>query len=817
MLKNYFKTVLRQISKNKLFSFINIFGLALGMAACFVIAQYVSYHTSFDQFHQNADRIVRLQSTTYKNGEEQGKQATTPAPLTDRLLAESPNIEAITRFYPFNYANSRLIYSGENALINEEQKGIYATEKSFFELFDINFIAGSAKDFGSPNKAIMTKENVLRYFDDPQKAIGETFKLSGNTGTYNYELIGVVDHLPINSHFDFSLLLSYVSIDDFTEARTDWAYNTMFSYILLKNQNDTPKVLSQVNDIWKRDGNDFYESRGYTFDFYLQPLEKIHIGGSEIGDFTIGIDQTTILALSIVAVTILFIAWINYMNLSLVRTLERLKEMGIRMCMGSSKAQITTLFIMEALVMNLIGFSLALGITQVMQGYIQELTGIQISLLFDPRLILFMIGLIGLGTVIIGFYPYLLLKTVRAVNVLTGSKVKVGKLGLRKGLVFAQFMITFFLIAGTYTVYKQISYMKNADLKIDIENILVIKSPPGDISSDERQNAQLFKTLKQELISYSEITEIAQGGAIPGEFIGWGTLLGLKNTLGKDQVQSRLIAMDYNYPQFFDIDLVAGRNLKSSDDPWSKGDVVINEKLAEMLGFDNPEEAIGADIDGFYAPLQVRGVLENHHHTSLHGDFEPIAFIISGWTEYYFIKLQMDTDEKNRAAQLKSTIATIEGEWDELYKDYQMDYFFLDNYFNQQYVADERFGKLFTGFSTLAIVIACLGLFGLTSFTIQQRTKEIGIRKVLGAGISSLTVLLSKEYIILVMIACMVTLPLAWVAMNAWLKDYSFRIEIGWWFYIVPIALILLLALLSIIFKVFSTVMKNPVESLRYE
>jgi len=817
MLKNYLKTTLRQIGKNKLFSFINIFGLALGMAACFVIAQYVSYHTSFDSFHSKADRILRLQSTAYKNGEVQGKQATTPAPLTDQLLNTSPNVEAITRFFPFNYANSRLIYSDEYALINEEQDGIYAVEPSFFDLFDVDFVAGSAEKFDAPNTAIMTKENVLRYFDDPQKAIGKTFKLSGNTGSYSYELIGVIDDLPVNSHFSFDLLMSYISMDEFTDARKNWGYNSMLSYVLLKDQEEAPKVLAQINDLWKNEGNEFYESRGYTFDFYLQPLDEIHVGGSEIDDFSLGIDQTTILALSIVAITILIIAWINYMNLSLVCTLERIKEMGIRMCVGSSKIQITALFVMEALVMNLIGFSLALGITQIMQGYIHELTGIEIGILFDPKLIVFMLGLIAIGTIIIGFYPYIILKAIKAANVLTGSKVKVGNLGLRKGLVFAQFMITFFLIAGTYTVYKQINYMKNADLKIDIDNILVIKSPPANINSDDRQSAQLFKTLKQELLGNSEITEVTQGGEIPGEFISWGTLLGLKNTATKDEVSTRLISMDYNYPEFFDIDLVAGRNLKSSDSPWTKGDVVINEKLAEKLGFDNPEDAIGADLTGFYAPLQVRGVLENHHHTSLRGDFEPIAYIISGWTEYYFVKMKMDAAEDMRAEQLNATIATIKDEWNALYKDYQMDYFFLDNYFNLQYKADERFGKLFTGFSTLAIVIACLGLFGLTSFTIQQRTKEIGIRKVLGAGVSNLTVLLSREYIILVLVACMVTLPLAWMTMNSWLQDYAFSIPIGWWFYVIPAALIIVFALLSIVSKVLSTAVKNPIESLRYE
>ncbi|MEM7298014.1 MAG: FtsX-like permease family protein, partial [Bacteroidota bacterium] len=291
-----------------------------------------------------------------------------------------------------------------------------------------------------------------------------------------------------------------------------------------------------------------------------------------------------------------------------------------------------------------------------------------------------------------------------------------------------------------------------------------------------------------------------------------------KNESKENAIPTGLVSMDLDFAKFFGIDVVAGRELRKGDDPWTKQDVVINEKLAELLGFATAEEAIGAEISGFYQPLTVRGVMENHHQTSLHNDYQPLAYILSSWTSYYFIKLQLDENSnRSKSAQLASLLTTVQGEWDQVFTDYQMDYFFLDKSFDEQYKEDVRFGKIFSGFSSLAILIACLGLFGLTTFTIQQRTKEIGIRKVLGANVKNLIILLSREYVILIGIACIISIPAAWYIMNNWLNDYHFRIELGWWFYSLPIVFVISMAFLSIVFKILGTVKTNPIKSLRYE
>ena len=819
MLKNYLITIFRQIQKNKVFSFINILGLALGMAACLVITQYVNFHTSFDGFHSNADKVFRLESNAFKNGESLGESYNAPSLMGETLRDQSPIVKEVARFYNYNYANNSIIYTDGNDKVSFEQPGVYVADKGTFELFDFGFVAGSAARFDEPQKAILTLEASKKYFSNPEKAIGKSFTLSGNNGPHEYELIGILDDIPENSHIQFELLLSYPSLDNYTKARNSWTYSSMTTYMLLTDPNRQDEVMSVVNQLHEENSKESYSSNGYAVDYFLRPITDIHLDAETEWANSSGVDSKTVFVLSFIAIIILVIAWINYMNLSLVRTLERLKEMGIRKCMGSSMKQITQLFILEAFVMNLIAFLFALFITQIGEKYLIEVTGLPVAALMDLKVLTLLLGLIAVGTLLIGFYPYVLLKTMDIVNILVGNRGKVGGAKMRKSMVFVQFMITFILIAGTVTVYHQINYMREADLGINIENILVIESPPGNVGDSERQDVARFSTLKTELLKYTGITEITNAGEIPGEPIGWGASLKLKNESDENSVYTSLISMDLDFPEFFGIDVIAGRGLRKGDDPWSKGDVVINKKMAEQLGFANPEDALGVELEGFYGPtLKVQGVLENHHHTSLHNDYQPIAYILSSWTEFYFVKLRLDENsDEAKSDQLNELVATVKAEWDQVFTDYQMDYFFLDRAFDEQYKEDIRFGKIFSGFSGLAILIACLGLFGLTSFSVQQRTKEIGIRKVLGATAKNLMVLLSKEYMILVGAACIISLPIAWWIMSQWLLDYTFRIELGWWFIVIPIAFVIGLALLSVSSKVMSTVKTNPVESLRTE
>lgn len=819
MLRNYIIITLRQLKKNKVFSFINLFGLALGMAATLVIAQYVRFHTSFDMFYTNADRIFRIEGEAFKQGTSVGTTLGTPDPLAETLVSESPFVEKRVRFFDLNYTNNTVIYESESKKVQLNQGGTYMVDGAFFDVFDVGFVAGSALSFSEPKKAVLTLSACQKYFEDPQTAPGSLFTLSGNTGDQLYQLVGVVDDPPKNSHFSYELLLSYPSIDLYTDSRNNWGNNGLISYLLLDNANAVQEVQQDMQQLYDDHISDLFAKSGFMVDYRLMNVKDIHLSSTK-GAFKSGASRQTVYILSLIAVVILVIAWINYMNLSLIRTVERLKEMGVRKCMGSSIHQLVQLFLVEATVMNAIAFAGAFLFTKAAQQYLTTITGLPATAFEDFSVVFVLIGLVILGAVCIGLFPYALLKAMNIVQVLVGKKEHMGGVKLRKSLVFAQFMITFILLAGTVTVYKQVQFMREADLGINIDNILVIKAPAGNINSKKRQDVARFSTLKTELLKQASITEITNAGVVPGEFVSWGMNLTLQNAPEEQSVFTKLVSMDLDFPSFFGIDMVAGRALREGDSPWTKGDVVINEKLVQQLGFASAEDAIGAKLEGFNygGTLVVRGVVENHHHTSLHDDFEPFAYILSSWTSYYFVKIRMDQSSATAPSeQLATTLTAIQKEWDHVFTDFQMDYFFLDEAFDAQYQEDLTFGQIFSTFSALAIIIACLGLFGLTSFTIQQRTKEIGIRKVLGASTENLMLMLSKEYVILVGAACVCSIPIARWIMSKWLEGYSFRIPIGWWFYVLPVVCVISLAFFSIIAKVVASIKQNPVESLRYE
>ncbi len=789
------------------------------MSACLTIAQYVSFHLSFDRYHEKSDRIVRIHSRAIKNGEDHGNRGYAAAMYGPTINDESKDVLNYGRFWELNYLNNTIKYKAEN-ILQYEEPSVFAGDKSLFEIFDFEILAGSVDEFNAPQKAVLTESVATKYFKNFDQAIGETFELDGNSGAKEYELVAVVDDLPTNSHISFGVLISMKSIDNYTKSRTSWYANDFFSYLLLAPGSRNEDIEKDLNRLYVEHAKEVLMGYGYDVTYFLTPLNRIHLFYTG-PDFVPGVDIKLILALGIIALIILIIAWINYLNLALVKTVERLKEVGIRKVMGSSTGQITSLFMMEAVFLNLISFLVALTITQLASPFLQSLTSLTFNFTENVNIILILFSIVIVGTVIIGYYPAIMLKTFDTSNILLGNKKnqRVGKVGLRSVLVSLQFIITFLLIAVTITVWKQVDFMKSSDLGLPINNIMVIKAPPGNINSTERADLVGYNSLKTELLKNSGIVKITNSGEVPGTTISWGTNIHLSEKTTEESVWVSLVSCGLEYLDFFELEAIAGRTLRKGDDPWTKKDVVINEKLAEVLGFQDPEDAIGANLSGFYAPLQVRGVIENHHHTSLHNDYEPTAFILSSWSEFYFIKFDIASgvSQKERYDQFQKLVKTVESEWDNSFPNNQLDYFFLDEFYDRQYASDDQFGRIFTTFSSLAILIACLGLFGLTSFTLQQRTKEIGIRKVLGAQMGNLIILLSKNYFITILIAYLVSMPIAWLLLSQWLENYTFRIELGVWLLIIPLLFVITVAIITIFSRLIKSIKINPVDSLRYE
>lgn len=822
MLKNYILTILRQIRKNQTFSLINIFGLAMGMAACIVIAQFVYFHLQFDKHHTDSERIVRVERLASRNGVDLGVTSFTSPMTAEQTTLDLPEVESRVRFRSIDYQNNSIVYKKGGKVLTFEQPGIYGTDKAAFDMFQFTFLAGNAEKFEEPNKIILTRSAALKYFEDFEKAIGEKIDIVGNVGAFSYEVVGIIEDLPANTHFAYQALFSFPTLDLYGLDPKSWTSNNVQSYLKLKSMDDQATVLRHITALFDEHGRERLKQYGYEVEYQMIALEDIHLYTEAGGDdFTKPMDYRLIIALSTIAFIILFIAWINYLNLSLVKTIDRLKEVGIRKVLGSRTRQITALFTTEAIFLNLISFIVALTLAQLTAPFTSQLTGVKFSFFQNVEVTLLLFLLVISGAILIGLYPAIMLRTFNMTNILVGNKrkQKVGGLGLRSILVAIQFMVTFLLIAATVTVYKQVSFMKSADLGINIDDIMVLKSPPGDINSEDRKDVVSYNSFKTSLLSQSGIKMVTNAGEIPGEPISWGTSIRLKNSDKESSTQVSLVSMGLEFLDFFELETIAGRPLRQGDDPWTKGDVVINERLAEMLGFDEPEDAIGAELEGFYAPLQVKGIIENHHHNSLHFDYDPIAYILSSWTEFYFIKFDIaaSLDEEGRVDEFNRLVNIVESDWADVFANNQIDYFFLDQSFNRQYASDERFGQIFGTFSFLAILIACLGLFGLTSFTLQQRTKEIGIRKVLGAEVTHLIILLSKSYFIVIGIAYAIAMPAAWYFLSDWLEQYHFRIDLGSWLFWLPLAVVVIIAMLTILSRMLKFIKLNPVNSLRYE
>ncbi len=821
MLRNYLNTIFRQLRKNKTFSAINILGLALAMSACLIIAHFVAFHLRFDRHHEKADRIVRIENETWREDVYQGIGPNSSAMMSQALMESSPAVEQRVRFWDVDYRNNTLTTKRDGKTLTYHEDGVYGVDKELFSVFDLPFVAGNAERFEEPNKIVLTRSSAVKYFDDLQAAIGTTIDMNGNDGGRSYEIVGIIKDLPPQTHMEFSVLFSmptrYLDGETDTESWTD--YDTR-SYLLLASPESTDEVQKDIMRLYDEHVKERFATYGYDVKHRLVHLEDIHLHSEAEGDFKESVDALLVYGLLAVALIILVIAWINYLNLSLVKTFDRLKEIGVRKVLGSHTKQITALFTAEAAIVNVTAFILAMTIAQVSSPFTLQLTGVPFSILEAWDVLLVLLATIVVGALIIGLYPAVMLSSFNTRNVLLGNRhaQKMGGVGLRRFLVSLQFIITFALITVTVTAYKQITFMKSADLGIDITNTMVIKAPPGDVSDGAKEQAQMYNSFKTALLQETGVARVTNAGEIPGESVGWSTGIRLKNAPKSQSIQTGLISMGYDFLDFFELEAVAGRTLRQGDSPWSKGDVVINEKLAEQLGFANPEDAVGAELDGFWAPIQVRGVIENHNHNSLHHDYTPIAYIISSWTEFYFIKLQVsdDLEPSQRLAQYRQLVGMVESRWQETF-DSNMNYYFLDQSFNSQYAKDEQFGKIFGTFATLAIFIACMGLFGLTSFTLQQRTKEIGIRKVLGATLSQLVGLLVRNYLVILVIAYFIAMPISWYLLSEWLNSYHFSINIGPWMFIAPLILVFGVSMSTVLYRVLGTVKSNPVDSLRYE
>ncbi len=838
MFRNYLIIAIRNLKKNKAFSFINIFGLAIGMAACLLIVQYVRFELSYDQFHEKADRVYRASLYQYKDGALDIASAST-FPVVGRVLQENfPDaIEAFVRLH--HQAGTFSYLDGSAARVFNEENVFY-TDASFFRVFSFPLLVGdTAHALTAPNTVVITASMAEKYFGSDWREtnpVGKSIQSRSYLGNTDLLVTGVLADLPENTHLTFDFLVSHPTIYAWEDGSTNyreesedsWYWDVFYTYVLLRPDGDPHRLAEAFAPIVAQNTS-FRKEQGFAFRTVFQPLEKIHLESHLMNELEAPGDAQTVYILLIIACCILIIAWVNFVNLSTVKAIERAKEVGLRKVVGASRKQLIAQHLLEASLLNGIGILLAFTLFRGSLPYFMQFTGMEVdtTLLMQPISIVLIISLLIGGTVMSGLYPAFILSSYQPVSALKGKVISSRSGGwLKKGLVVFQFTMAAILIMVVFTVGQQLSFMKNHELGVDIQQKLVVEGPRFASSRAENwANIQAYKTSvkRHNLIQHATLSR-----NVPATEIRGNSYVRRRNRPEEAKFY-HVMGVDYDYMATFGLQLLAGKffseaqpisskeivaaNEDAPDFGTNDHAVMVNETAARHLGFTRLEDAIDQQIQVFGGLKQIVGVVKDYHHKSLKSNFEPIVFYLQpdGW-EYMTLDVGSTSSEK-----LADVVGYAEKAWKEIYPDEPFNYFFLDDYFNQQYQADQQFYALFNFFSGLAIFIACLGLFGLSSYTALQRTKEIGVRKVLGASVSSIVRLLSKDFVQLVLVASFLALPVAYWALEQWLADYAFRITIRWWLLALPVVLVLLITLFTVSFQTVKAALANPVDSLRNE
>ena len=791
MLKNYFKTAFRNLWRHKGFSIINIMGLAVGMSACFLIFLYVHFELSYDSFNTKADRIYRLVTDVQTPSEKASFGSS--APMAVNVKNDFPEVESFVRF---NYA-SLLVRKG--IVKFQEEHSIFA-DSSFFDVFTLPLVYGNPHTaLKQPFSIVFSQTAAKKYFGNANP-VGQTMLLTD--GNYAATVTGVMKDIPENSHFKADMVVSMYSFGGQDSATDqDWGDFGFNSYLLLKPGTNAAALQTKLPAFIERHDGKGMKADQTQFTLLLEPLKDIYLkskrGGVESGN------MNNVYIFSMIAVFILLIACFNFINLTTARSSERAKEVGIRKVVGAEKFQLTKQFLSESILVCLIAFVLAVLFCTLALPLFNQLSGKVVSdgIFSNPVYILILFVLsVGIG-IIAGIYPALVLSSFMPITVLKG-RFATGTKGLllRKGLVISQFTISIALIIGTLVVYTQLKYMRNQDLGFNKSQMMVLDTH-GDAHN---------KALNNEIASLRGVISTTMSSSIPGGG-AMKALSQLENKRGDMQTTGvDVYFVDYNYIPQYQIKLVAGRIFSKDFASDTTQAMIINETAVRMLGYTSAQQAIGRRFSQWGRQGKIIGVIKDFHYQSLQQNIQPLSMRVE--------PDGVDQISINIATQnMPATIAAIQKKWERIIPYRPFNYYFVDESFDKLYRAEDRFGNLFLNFAILAIFISSLGLLGLASYSTIQRTKEIGVRKVMGASVGNITVLLSKEFVQLVFISIIIASPIAWWVMAGWLHDFAYRISISWWMFVAAGLLALFIALATISYQAIKAALMNPVKSLRAE
>ncbi|MEO8471595.1 MAG: ABC transporter permease [Chryseolinea sp.] len=802
---NYLTTAFRSFFKNKSFTILNVLGLTIGMVASVLILQYVKYEKSFDSFHTKANDIYRIQYNQWQDGKLRFECAAAVPAVGPALKNNFPEVKRFTRLYPVSGVIS---YDSPTGLISFREEKMQVTDSSVFQVFDFKLLKGEEMEaLSGPNKAVISQKAARKYFGqvDP---IGKTIAWDGNR---RFEVRGIFEDIPDNSHIKFDFMLSYQTLNNESnrESETNWGWYDFNTYVLLAPGTDPKNLQTNWDQYLQKNFGEKWRQRTSKQEFILQPLLDIHLGANLLQESEPAErgDGESVYALTFIAFFILIIAWVNYINLATAKSFDRANEVGVRKAMGAQKNQLMYQFLAESLTINFVAALIALAAVWIAWPYFSELTGrtIPMSYMLSPDFWAFFGGLFIVGALLSGFYPSIVLSSFKPVAVLKGKVMRSSQGNvLRQSLVVFQFAASVFLIVGAIVVYQQLNFMSNQKLGVDINQTLVIKGP-GVTDSLFLQKMQSFK---DEALRISGVRSVSSSSNVPGDEIFWSS--DIKRLVGgpENSISGYNVGIDVDYIKSFGLEVIAGRSY-DREHANDRKSVILNRAMTEALDFKDPVDALGEKIvQG--DTLEVVGVLENYHQMSLKEAVVPLVFRYTpDFSRFISFKIEI--------GNYQNVLSSIEGPWNQIFPGNPIDHFVLDQFFNRQYERDRKFGQVFTIFTLLAIFIACLGLFGLSSFMTSQRTKEIGIRKVLGSSAEGVVLLLSKGFITLVLIANLIAWPLSWLVMDYWLTGFPYRISMSPMFLIAAGAGVIIIAFISVSFQTLKAARINPAKTLKYE
>lgn len=814
MLKNYFKVAFRNLWQNPGYSFINIFGLTIGLTCCLIIFQYVAFEYSFDRFHENDSELYRVIMAGSRAGEEEGAGTFTPQALGSALEESIPEIKHFTRIAP----DEPIVSSSSNPDRVFEEKNVLFVDEEFMQMFTFPLMSGDLQSALKPGTILISQSAAKKYFGN-ENAVGEVLDITGQVNE-SFRVTGVFEDVPANSHLQFDLLLPIENLlqqgQYADEPEDGWSYNNFLTFIQINENSDIAAVNQKMTDVLMAHRGDILKERGFTIRLYGQPLKDVYLN-SEVHAFG-GLQGSyrTVYFFSIIGIVTLLIALFNYINLATARSLDRSREVGVRKVIGAQRNQLISQFFFESALTNSIAILLAIVLAELLQPLANNLweTEVTLSFLTNPWLPITILGVFLFSTLLAGLYPAIILSSFKPVSSLKGKAGSFAShYNLRRGLVVLQFSAAVVLIGGTTIVYHQLSYMRSLDLGLDLEQVITV---PGPRVVPEGTDITLSRqTLVEELRRQPGVRQVATSWSLPGQGFNWnGASLWRAENTEATAIRAVATYIDTSFANLYDMKLIAGRGFDESTPSFGSqnpSDVLVNETTVHSLGFESPEEALDHPLNMGSTNNKVRiiGVLEDFKWTSAHSEQDNIIFgrTIAGGN----ISIKISTNN------ISGTIAAIQSIYTEMFPGNVFQYSFLDETFGEQYKADQRFATLFGVFAALAITIACLGLFGLASFTSQQRKKEIGVRKVLGASVLGIVSLLSKDFLKLVLAGFIIAVPVTWYIMNQWLTDFAYRIDIGLGVFLLAGSIAFSIALLTVSWQSIKAAMTNPVESLRSE